>query len=184
MPKVRRRTCADSAGRPSSVASLSRSRLTLSAEQHAVTERLTTGGHALDAVIGVAGAGKTTIMSAARPPGRRADSGWLGPTSPPKQASHSTVAAWLTRIDSSQILSGIDVLVIDEAAMLDDRALARLAEVTQISGIKLVVIGDPHQWYATGVGDGFAAVHKAVGGPVPSEARRQRDVVDQITLAQ
>lgn len=34
------------------------------------------------------------------------------------------------------------------------------------------------------MGGGFATAHRTVSGPVPSEARRQRDVADQITLAQ
>src|SRR5262249_52982866 len=38
----------------------------LSAEQRPVVERLTPGGHGVDAVIGVPGSGKTALMSAAR----------------------------------------------------------------------------------------------------------------------
>ncbi|MGW8952349.1 AAA family ATPase [Streptomyces sp. NPDC055709] len=39
---------------------------TFSDEQRAVLERLLTVGHGIDAVVGIAGAGKTTIMDTAR----------------------------------------------------------------------------------------------------------------------
>ena len=166
--------------------------ITLSAEQRAVIKRLTTAGHAVDAVIGVAGAGKTTIMSAARAAWEAAGLRVAGAATAAVAAANltteaaipsSTVASWLNRIDSGQGLSGIDVLVVDEAAMVDDRALARLITAARAAGTKVVGIGDPQQLRAIGIGGGFAAIHQAVDGLVLSEARRQRHTTDQKALA-
>lgn len=166
--------------------------ITLSAEQRAVIKRLTTAGHAVDAVIGVAGAGKTTLMTAARQAWEAAGYRVAGAATAAVAAANltteaaipsSTVASWLNRIDSGQGLSGIDVLVVDEAAMVDDRSLARLITAAQAAGTKVVAIGDPQQLRAIGIGGGFAAIHQAVDGLVLSEARRQRHTTDQTALA-
>ncbi len=165
---------------------------TLSAEQRAVVDRLLTAGHGLDAVIGVAGSGKTTIMAAAR-------GGWeatgvrvAGASTAAVAADqlrseagiHSrTIAAWQRRIASGQGLAGTDVLVLDEAAMVDDRAMAQLSEAAERSGTKIVGIGDPQQLRAVGIGGTFARVHEVTGGLTLSENRRQRGDTDRAALA-
>ncbi|WP_425584262.1 ATP-dependent DNA helicase [Streptosporangium album] len=95
-----------------------------------------------------------------------------------------TVAAWLQCIADPERpgLDGIDVLVIDEAAMVDDRALAILMRETERTGTKVILIGDPLQLRAVGVGGAFAAIHRQVEGLVLEENRRQVDPIERQAL--
>ncbi|MBT2478156.1 MobF family relaxase [Streptomyces sp. ISL-94] len=162
-----------------------------SAEQRAVVMRLLTAGHAVDAVIGVAGAGKTTLMQAARTGWEAAGLRVVGASTAAVAAANlaaeagiesQTIAAWTREISGSRGLHGVGVLVIDEAAMVDDRALAALLRHAADTGTKVVAVGDPLQLRAVGIGGGFARVHRIVGGLELTENRRQRDVVERAAL--
>jgi len=165
---------------------------TLSTEQRAVLERLTTAGHGVDTVIGVAGSGKTTIMAAMRAAYEATGQTVAGAATAAVAAANlqteasiesRTIASWLGRIEEGQGLAGVDVLVIDEAAMADDRHLARLLSEAGRTGTKVVAIGDPLQLRAVGIGGTFAAVHTMIGGLELSENRRQRDPGEREVLA-
>ncbi len=165
----------------------------LSPEQRAVLARLTGAGHGVDTVVGVAGAGKTTIMAALRAafeatgrPVAGASTAAVAVANLQTEAgiqSH-TVASWLQRIETGEGLDKVAVLVVDEAAMVDDRHTAILLHAAGRSGTKVVLIGDPKQLRAVGVGGTFAAVHTMIGGLELSENRRQRDQVERHALAQ
>lgn len=164
----------------------------LSAEQRAVLGRLATAGHGVDTVVGVAGAGKTTLMAALRAAYEATGQTVAGASTAAVAAANlqteagitsRTIASWLARVDDGQGLAGVDVLVIDEAAMVDDRHLARLLTAAGESGTKVIGIGDPLQLRAVGVGGAFAAVHGMVSGLELSENRRQRDVDERQALA-
>lgn len=166
---------------------------TLSAEQRAVLDRLTTGGHAVDTVIGVAGSGKTTIMAALRAAYEARDQVVMGASTAAVAAANlkneagiesRTVASWLARLDAGDAFAGVHVLVVDEAAMVDDRHAARLLTAAAAAGTKVVGIGDPMQLKAVGVGGTFAAVHELTGGLYLTENRRQRDLDERTALAQ
>ncbi|WP_420783038.1 MobF family relaxase [Streptomyces sp. LPB2020-019-1HS] len=161
-------------------------------EQRAVLERLLTAGHGIDAVIGVAGAGKTTIMDAARQAWEAQGLVVAGASTAAVAAANlkaeagipsRTVASWLTGIRTGGPgLTGVDVLVLDEAAMCDDRDVAELLAHAAETGTKVVGIGDPEQLYSPGVGGHFAAVHRLVGGLVLTENHRQKDAVERRAL--
>jgi len=163
----------------------------LSSEQRAVVDRLLTAGHGVDAVIGVAGAGKTTLLSAAR-------TGWAAAglvvagastaavacanlTAESGITSH-TMAYWVRRI-RDEGLDGVDVLVLDEAAMMDDRQVAAVVEAAEVSGTKIVMVGDPLQLRSPGVGGTFKEIHRIVGGAFLTENRRQKDEAERSALA-
>ena len=163
----------------------------LSAEQRGVAERLMGAGHGVDLVRGVAGAGKTTLMSAVYAGWQQAGYRVAGAATAAVAAANlqaesgiasSTVAAWVSRISSGEGLEGVDVLVVDEAAMVDDRSMAVLVGEAERTGTKVVGIGDPAQLEAVGVGGTFAAVHTLVRGQTLTENRRQSDAVDQQAL--
>ncbi|RSN53323.1 MobF family relaxase [Actinomadura sp. WAC 06369] len=165
----------------------------LSPEQRAVVERLTGAGHAVDAVVGVAGAGKTTLMAAARSAWTAAGYRVRGATTAAVAAQELTASAGIASQTIASLLGdiadperpgldGTDVLVVDEAAMVDDRELARLLTAAETAGTKTVLIGDPLQLRAIGVGGTFAAVHQAVDGLELTENRRQRDDVERRAL--
>ncbi|MGA4842122.1 MobF family relaxase [Streptomyces sp. G45] len=163
-----------------------------SAEQRAVLERLLTAGHGVDAVIGVAGAGKTTIMDAARQAWEAQGLVVAGASTAAVAAANlkaeagitsRTLASWLTSIQTGgRGLHGVDVLVVDEAAMCDDRDVARLLEHAATTGTKVVGIGDPKQLHSPGVGGHFAAVHHLVGGLTLTENFRQTDAIERRAL--
>ncbi|MFF8414830.1 AAA family ATPase [Streptomyces omiyaensis] len=106
-----------------------------SQEQIRVVDRLLTAGHGVDAVVGVAAAGKSTLMDACRIAWDATGTTYAGAclsaigaqglqdasAIPPR-----TVASWLQRIETGPGLIGIDVLVLDEPAMTDDRSAAPL----------------------------------------------------------
>ncbi|MFF4821267.1 MobF family relaxase [Kitasatospora sp. NPDC001309] len=162
-----------------------------SEQQGEVITRLLTAGHATDAVIGVAGAGKTTLMAAARTGWEAAGLSVVGASTAAVAAANltaeagidsRTIAAWTRDITGGRGLAGVGVLVIDEAGMVDDRAFAVLLRHAAETGTKVVAIGDPQQLRAVGIGGGFARVHQIVDGLVLDENRRQTDPVERAAL--
>ncbi|WP_246561933.1 MobF family relaxase [Streptomyces roseirectus] len=163
-----------------------------SGEQRAVLDRLLTAGHGIDGVIGVAGAGKTTIMDAARQAWQAQGLVVAGASTAAVAAANlkaeagitsRTLASWLTGIRADGPgLTGVDVLVVDEAAMCDDRDIAELLAHAAKTGTKVVGIGDPKQLHSPGVGGHFAAVHHLVGGLTLTENFRQKDAVERRAL--
>lgn len=165
--------------------------LTFSGEQRAVLERILGGGHGVEAVIGVPGAGKTTLMAAARTAYEARGLVVAGAATAAVAAatlraesgiSTDTVATWLLRIHNGPGLAGADMLVVDEAAMVDDRQLAALLTDAERHGTKVVLLGDPKQLRAIGVGGGFAAIHRQVDGLVLRHNRRQCDPLERRAL--
>ncbi|MDT0459152.1 MobF family relaxase [Streptomyces sp. DSM 41527] len=161
-------------------------------EQRAVLDRLLTAGHGIDAVVGIAGAGKTTIMDTARQAWQAHGLVVAGASTAAVAAANlkaeagiesRTLASWLTGIRTGGAgLSGVDVLVVDEAAMCDDRDIAELLTHAAQTGTKVVGIGDPKQLHSPGVGGSFAAVHHLVGGLSLNENFRQTDMVERRAL--
>ncbi|MFI6485118.1 MobF family relaxase [Nonomuraea sp. NPDC050663] len=164
---------------------------TFSRWQKAVLDRLLAGDHGVEAVIGVAGSGKTTMMAAGRAAWESRGLVVAGAANAAVAAvnlqaesgiTSSTIARWLRRIRTGRGLAGVDVLVVDEAAMADDRHLAELLTESVRTGTKVVLIGDPVQLNAAGVGGGFAAIHRQVDGLKLTENRRQSDPVERKAL--
>ncbi|MFX4293637.1 MobF family relaxase [Streptomyces bohaiensis] len=165
---------------------------TLSTEQATALRRLLTAGHGVDTVLGVAGAGKTTIMAAARTAWQHAGLRTAGAATAAVAAAglaaesgiaSRTIASWLHQIrDGQNPLAEVDVLVVDEAAMVDDRDLAELLTHAEGTGTKVVAIGDWQQLKAVGVGGTFRAIHEQLGGAELNENRRQRSAGERIAL--
>jgi len=163
-----------------------------SARQRQALERLVGAGHGVESLIGVAGAGKTTIMRAARQvwqdQGLRVGGAATAAVAAANLHAEAgiasrTIASLLEAVKNGQGLGDIDVLVIDEGAMVDDRALARLLTAAETQGVKVVGIGDPKQLRAVGIGGGFAEIHRIVDGAVLDENMRQKVQLDRTALA-
>ncbi|GGU44706.1 MobF family relaxase [Streptomyces violascens] len=164
---------------------------TLGAEQRGAVQRLLTTGHGIDAIEGVAGAGKTSLMAACRIGWDAVGMTYAGTALSAVAAANlqegsgipaRTLASWLERINSGAGLRGLDVLVIDEAVMTDDRALAILLTEAARTGTKVIGVGDPQQLQAIGPGGGWAEVHRIVGGARLTVNRRQQDQIEKAAL--
>jgi conjugative relaxase-like TrwC/TraI family protein len=163
----------------------------LSDEQRAAIERTLTAGHGIDAHIGAAGTGKSTLMEACRIAWDATGHTYAGATVSAVAAKSlddasgipaRSIASWLQQIRDGQGLTGIDVLVVDEATMSNDRQAAVLMTEAQRTGTKIVAIGDPQQLQAIGPGGWFKEVHRLVGGLVLTENRRQRNDAERAAL--
>ncbi|CAL9621970.1 ATP-dependent RecD-like DNA helicase (plasmid) [Nocardiopsis dassonvillei] len=164
----------------------------LSREQLDAVVRLIEDGHRIDTVLGVAGAGKTTIMSAARcaweAAGLRVEGAAVAAVAAAGLRAGAgitsrTIASWRQSIKTGPGLKGVDVLVVDEGAMVGDRDMAALVEEAVRRGTKIVSIGDPLQLRPVSAGSVFARLHKNMEGAELRENRRQKGKVDQEALA-
>lgn len=164
------------------VATFSRNR-GLSDEQQAAIEHLTSGA-ALAAVVGRAGAGKTTMMKAARQAWQAAGYRVVGGALAGKAAeglereagiASRTLSSWERRWTQ-----GIDrpdektVFVLDEAGMVSSRQMAFFVEAVARAGAKLVLVGDPEQLQPIEAGAAFRAIGDRVGYAELQTIYRQR----------
>lgn len=155
----------------------------LSGEQKSAIEHIT-GPERAAAVVGLAGAGKSTMLAAAREAwqaqGYRVQGAALsGKAAEGLEESSGiesrTLASWSHSWDNgrNQIGRG-DVFVIDEAGMVGSLQLAGFVAAVEARGAKIVLVGDHEQLQAIGAGAPFRAVTEFIGRAELSEIRRQR----------
>jgi Ti-type conjugative transfer relaxase TraA len=155
----------------------------LSDEQVAAVHHVT-GPHAIAAVVGYAGAGKSTMLAAARIAWERDGYRVVGGALAGKAAdgletssgiASRTLASWDARWSAGKdILGPKDILVIDEAGMIGSKQLSRFVEVARDAGAKLVLVGDPEQLQAISAGAPFRAIVEQIGTATMQDVRRQR----------
>jgi ATP-dependent exoDNAse (exonuclease V) alpha subunit len=145
----------------------------LDADQRAMVRQLTQDGAGVSVVVGYAGSGKTTATGAAVDAFRRAGIRVI-PTAPTGVAAHQleretnlpapTVDALLGQLDRRQErLDRQTVVILDEAAMLGTRKLARLMHHASRAHAKLILIGDDKQLASIDTGGGFRALRQRLG---------------------
>ncbi len=156
----------------------------LSDEQRNAIEHIT-GPERIAAVVGFAGAGKSTMLAAAREAWEAQGYSVHGAALSGKAAEgleessgieSRTLASWdiSWQNDKRQLGRG-DVFVIDEAGMVGSRQLARFVSEVEARGAKIVLVGDHEQLQAIGAGAPFRAVTEQIGHAELSEIRRQRE---------
>ena len=143
-----------------------------------------TGPERISAVVGFAGAGKSTMLAAAREAweaeGYRVHGAALsGKAAEGLEESSGiqsrTLASWSRGWENERGQLGRgDVFVIDEAGMIGSRQLARIIGEAEARGAKIVLVGDHEQLQAIGAGAPFRAITEEIGHAELSEIRRQR----------
>ena len=158
----------------------------LSDEQRAAVRHVC-GSAQIAAVVGLAGAGKSTMLAAAREAWERGDTSGrvFGAALAGKAAEgleesagipSRTLASWeLSWKRGHDPLKRGDVFVIDEAGMVSSAQLARFVAAADQAGAKLVLVGDPEQLQPINAGAAFRAIADRVGFIELEGVRRQTE---------
>ncbi|NTA40575.1 Ti-type conjugative transfer relaxase TraA, partial [Agrobacterium salinitolerans] len=151
-------------------------------QRHAIKH--VTGPEGIAAVVGFAGAGKSTMLAAARAAWEAQGYQVHGAALAGKAAEgleessgiqSRTLASWSYSWDHGRdLIGGRDVFVIDEAGMVGSRQLARFIGEAEERGAKIVLVGDHEQLQAIGAGAPFRAIAEQIGHVELSGIRRQR----------
>ena len=153
------------------------------AEEQREAVRHVTRGERMAAVVGLAGAGKSTMLSAAREAWEGQGFVVHGAALSGKAAegleessgvASRTLASWEHGwANGRQALGPRDVLVIDEAGMVSSKQLATFVGAAEAAGAKLVLVGDPEQLQPINAGAAFRAVAERIGFVELEGVRRQ-----------
>ncbi|NRF17634.1 Ti-type conjugative transfer relaxase TraA [Agrobacterium pusense] len=156
----------------------------LSDEQKVAIEHVA-GVERIAAVIGRAGAGKTTMMKAAREAWEAAGYRVVGGALAGKAAEglekeagivSRTLSSWELRWDQGRgQLDDKTVFVLDEAGMVSSRQMATFVEAVTKAGAKLVLVGDPEQLQPIEAGAAFRAIADRIGYAELETIYRQRE---------
>jgi conjugative relaxase-like TrwC/TraI family protein len=167
-------------------------RPSIKSDQEAMVRSLLTGGEGLIVVVGEAGTGKTYALAAAAG-GWSAEGMQVRVAAPTWRAANvlrsegmkaTSVARLLAELDgraaeSGQGLPRRSVVVVDEAGMVDSRAMARLVAQAQAAEAKLALIGDPAQLGEIEAGGLFAAIVSRTDTVVLDQVIRHRGELER-----
>ena len=144
----------------------------LGEDQRRVVEHLALGDKAVMSAVGPAGAGKTTAMKALSD-AARADGRTVVGVAPSAVAARAladsidvpamTAHRWLRRRGWETLNAG-DMLIIDEAAMVDAHTLHDVVMHAVEAGASVRMVGDPHQLGAVEASGAFRLIHEATAG--------------------
>jgi hypothetical protein len=138
----------------------------LAAGQRQAARALAASDDLVTILVGPAGTGKTRLAAALRAAAEH-DGMTIGGAALARRAARNlqdasgipstSVDAWCRRIATRGPSCLPDILVVDEANMVDTRALVTLATAAQRAGTRMIAMGDPQQLGAVGAGGGFLA---------------------------
>jgi Ti-type conjugative transfer relaxase TraA len=167
----------------------------LSDEQQTAVRHVTERDGAVQVIVGDAGTGKSTAMLAARMAWEINGQRVLGCATSGKAAAgleegsgiqSRTIASLLMVLEPSidedtgevrpprETLAANDVIVVDEAGMVDSRTMHRLTEHANRASARLVLVGDHKQLQAVGAGGVLRHLAERDSARI-SEIRRQKD---------
>ncbi len=156
----------------------------LSEEQHKAVRHVTDANE-LSIVSGLAGAGKSTMLGAAREAWEAQGYSVHGAALAGKAAEGLQESSNITSrtLASYELgwkngygeLTANDILVIDEAGMVGSKQLSRFVNAAEKSGAKLVLVGDAEQLQAIGAGAPFRKSVDTLNAAKLENVVRQRD---------
>ncbi len=168
-------------------------RPSLSYEQVAVVRRIATSGDQIDVVVGAPGSGKTFALDAARAAWQAGGSRVLGCALAARAARGLQAGSGITSRTIDRLLIDLkagnesldrrSIVVIDEAAMVGTRKLARLVHACAHAEAKLVLVGDPKQLPAIEAGGLFEALASRLGTTQLTGNRRQQHPGERAVVA-
>ncbi len=162
---------------------------TPSPEQQQAVLSVAGSGLRVQALVGPAGAGKTTTMATLTAVWRSETGGRVIGLAPSQVAARQleaeaapTVAAntarWLyaaERDPARWALQPGDLVLVDEAGMASDVHLARIVQAARVADARVLLVGDPGQLPSPGAGAAYAMVTRLPGTVTLSEVRRFRE---------
>ncbi len=156
----------------------------MSDEQKAAIERIAAPAR-IAAVVGRAGAGKTTMMKAAREAWELAGYRVVGGALAGKAAeglekeagiASRTLASWELRWNRGRdVLDDKTIFVMDEAGMVASKQMAGFVDSVVRTGAKIVLVGDPEQLQPIEAGAAFRAIVDRIGYAELETIYRQRE---------
>ena len=160
----------------------------LSVEQKTAVEHVTSSER-LSIVVGLAGAGKSTLLKAAGKCWRSTGSivrgvalAGIAAEGLEKSAGikSTTIHSLLLKLDRRKTrLMPNDVIVVDEAGMIDSKLMLTLANRVNRAGAKLVLVGDPDQLQSIQAGSPLRSMASQGGFCEVSTIRRQQSNADR-----
>ncbi len=151
-------------------------------------------GDGVEIVEGVAGAGKTYALAAARDAWTTSGYHVIGCSLAARAAQQLETDAGIPSVTIDRLLTRITrhtttlddttVLVVDEAAMVGTRKLKRLLTHADEAGAKVVLVGDPCQLPEIEAGGTFAGLQDRLGASRMTDNRRQVAAWERATLAE
>ena len=149
----------------------------LGEDQAHMVSALATRPHAIVTAVGPAGAGKTTAMRALAE-AVQAQGGTVVGLAPSAVAARelgqaigvdaSTAHRWLAADGHASLRAG-DVVLIDEAGMVDNRTLGEVADRALAAGAVVRMVGDPAQLGSVDAGGAFDLLHRCDPDPIELE---------------
>ena len=173
--------------------------ISLGADQAAMIRAITTSGDQFQAVMGRAGAGKTTALQAAVHAWEAANYKVIGAV-PFAEAARNletetglrsfTLEGLLTRIETAgaprDIIDHTTIIIVDEASTIGNRQLDRLYRHTTETGATVRTIGDPHQHQsveAGGLWKHLITIHSSNTPALEVNRRQTGTQMGQVRLA-
>jgi conjugative relaxase-like TrwC/TraI family protein len=161
-----------------------RTRPELTREQTRLVQRLTRSGAGVEVVEGAAGTGKTFALAAARQAWETSGYRVIGCSLAARAALQLQEGSGIPSVTLDRLLGELDrsgpgflgannVLVVDEAAIVGTRKLAKLLEHADTAHAKVVLVGDHHQLPEIDAGGAFAGLAARLGSIKLHENRRQ-----------
>lgn len=142
----------------------------------------------------MAGAGKTFALAAARDAWESSGHRVIGCSLAARAAKHLQDDAGIPASTIDRLLGGLDrrgrdrldartVVVVDEAALVGTRKLARLLTHAEAAGAKVVLVGDPCQLPEIEAGGAFRGLSARLGASQMTDNRRQAEAWERDALA-